>query len=89
MEEQARTERLVARKCLVKCLHEAEELGESELKQRAEDLAALGDSQASLSYENFIEHERSRSQWRKINFFLKQGITEPLTRLRKKLIFLH
>ena len=31
-EEQARTERLVARKCLVKCLHEAEELRESELK---------------------------------------------------------
>ena len=63
----------------MKCLHEAEELRESELKQRVEDSAALGDCQAILSYENLIEHEQSRSQWRKTNFFLKQGIAELLT----------
>ena len=68
-EDQARTERSVAWKCLVKWLHKAEELRESELKQRAEDSAAVGDCQATLSYENLIEHERSRSQWNKIFFF--------------------
>ena len=80
-EEQARTERIIARKTLVTCLHEAEEIREKELKHRAEDSSALGDDKATLSYENLIEHEKSRSQWRKIKHFLKQGITEPLTRL--------
>ena len=54
-EEQARTERVIARKTLVKCLHEAEELREKELKSRVEDSSALGDDKATLSYENLIE----------------------------------
>ena len=80
-EEQARTERTIARKTLVTCLHEAEEIREKELKRRAEDSSTLGDDKATLSYDNLIEHEKSRSQWRKIKYFLKQGITEPLTRV--------
>ena len=80
-EDQARTERVIARKTLVKCLHEAEEIREKELKSRTEDYSALGDDKATLSYENLIEHEKSRSQWRKIQHFLKRGITELLTRL--------
>ena len=42
---------------------------------------ALGDGKVTLSCENFIEHEKCRSQWRKIKYFLKQRITEPLIRL--------
>ena len=81
MEEQARTERVIARKSLAKCCHEAEEIREKELQSRAEDSSALGDGKATVTYENLIEHEKYRSQWRKIQYFLKQGITEPLTRL--------
>ena len=65
----------------MKFFHEAEEIREKELKNRAEDSSALGDGKVTLSYENLIEHEKSRSQWRKIKYVLKQGITEPLTRL--------
>ena len=71
----------MARKSLKKCCQEAEEIREKELRKRSEDSSALGDGKATLSYENLMEHEKCRSQWRKIKYFLKQGITEPLTRL--------
>ena len=58
-EEQTRTERVIARKSLVKCFHEAEEIREKELKSRAEDSSALGDGKATLSYENLIEHKKA------------------------------
>jgi len=49
MKEQARTERVIAQKSLVKYFHDAEKIRENELKVRVEDSSALGDGKATLS----------------------------------------
>ena len=50
-------------------------------RSRGEDAALEGDKQITISYETLLEHEQSRAKWRKIKYYLKEGDTEPLTRL--------
>ena len=73
--------KVAVRKKLKEILFQAEEIREQEIRSQAEEDSALGDGWVTLTYENLIEHEKCRSQWRKIKYSLKQGNTEPLTRL--------
>ena len=74
-------ERNLARTKLKDTIKVAETLREKELRKREEDAATEGDEKTTISYETLIEHEKSRSKWRKIKFYLNSGDTEPLTRL--------
>ena len=60
------------------------EIRAEELLKRAEEVAKYGKEDTTMSYEILIEHEKSKTQWRKIKFYLNKGDTEPLDRLLVK-----
>ena len=63
--EQVIVERNLARIQLKDTIKIAEDLKEKELRKRAEEASTEGDEKATLSYKTLIEHERTRSKWRK------------------------
>ena len=64
--EHIMVERNLARIKLRETFKIAEALRETELRKRAEDAVTEGDEKTTISYETLIEHEQSRSKWRKI-----------------------
>ena len=74
-------ERNLARINLWALIKTAEETRASELRKRVEGAETEGKVAATRLYENLIKHEKSKAQWRKINYYLNKGDMEPLTRL--------
>ena len=62
----------------------ADEMRAAKLLKRAENAATDGNAATTRSYETLIEHEKSKAQWRKMQFYLNKGDTEPLIRLLVK-----
>ena len=74
-------ERNLARIKLRNLIKNSDKIRKEELRKRAEESALEGDLESTQSYKTLIEHKTYRAQWQKIKYYLKEGNTEPLTRL--------